>query len=336
MRLRRSDVSGAGLTRQRCGCGFRYADADGGRVDPADLERIKALVIPPAWQDVWICPWPNGHIQAVGVDDAGRRQYLYHEEWRRRRDAEKYDRVLGLAPLLPDFRKAVAEDLAGSGFTSVRVLAVALRMLDHGVFRTGGEEYVEQHGTHGVSTLLRDHVSVRKDRVSFDFVAKGGVDRTLTLPDPELARVVSRLARASSGTDRLLVYRPGRTWHEVHAEDVNARFRDLVGERYSVKDLRTWNANVLAAAVLAGEPTPRSKRAGRRAETQMFREVAEHLGNTPSVARKSYVDPRVVELYEQGVTIAPALRSVGSADLVKADVRVAVERAVHSMLTERA
>ena len=336
MRLRHSDVAGRGLTRLRSGRGFRYLDHEGRPINGEHRDRIKSLAIPPAWREVWICPWPNGHIQAVGLDDAGRRQYLYHDEWRRQRDEQKYDRVLTLVPHLPDFRSAIAADLAGSGFSRTRVLAVALRMLDHGVFRTGGEEYAEQNGTHGVATLLREHVRTSKGRLSFDYVAKGGIDRTLTLVDKPLADVVARLRRARSNTDRLLVYRDGRGWREVHASDVNERFQELVGAEYSVKDLRTWNANVLAAAALAGEPEPTSKRAGKRAEAAMFREVAEHLGNTPAVARKSYVDPRVVELYERGITIAPALRELGSADLAEAKIRGAVERAVHTLLTDPA
>jgi DNA topoisomerase IB len=337
MRLRRSDVTKQGFTRLRSGRGFRYLDHEGRPINGEHRERIKALAIPPAWREVWICPWPNGHIQAVGLDDAGRRQYLYHDEWRRQRDEQKYDRVLTLVPHLPDFRRAIAQDLDGSGFSRTKVLAIALRMLDHGVFRTGGEEYAEQNGTHGVATLLREHVRTsRGGAVSFDYVAKGGIDRTLTLVDGPLATAVSRLRRARSETDRLLVYRVGRTWREVRASDVNERFQELVGSDYSVKDLRTWNANVLAAAALAGEPEPTSKRASRRAEAAMFREVAEHLGNTPAVAKKSYVDPRVVELYERGVTIAPALRELGSADLSQGKIRGSVERAVHTLLTDPA
>jgi DNA topoisomerase IB len=300
-------------------------------VSDVDLDRIRSLVIPPAWQDVWICPWPNGHIQAVGVDDAGRRQYLYHEEWRRQRDEQKYDRVLALAPRLPDFRKQVAADLTGRGFTRRRVLAVALRMLDHGVFRTGGEEYAEQHGTYGVATLLREHVRARAGRVSFDYLAKGGAQRTLTLADPPLAKAVARLTTCDGPGDRLLICRAGRDWGEIHADDVNDRFRELVGEDYSVKDLRTWTATVLAAAILAGTPTPTSKRGRARAVAQMYRDVAEHLGNTPAVARKSYVDPRLVEEFDRGSTIDAGL---GSVDLSRPDIRDLVERATCELLSE--
>ena len=331
MRLRRSDPARPGLTRRGSGRRFRYLDQHGAAVEEADRERIRALVIPPAWREVWICPWPNGHIQATGLDDAGRRQYLYHDQWRRQRDEQKFDRCLELAPALPRFRRAVEADLAGAGYACHRVLAVALRMLDHGVFRVGGDEYVEQHGTHGAATLLREHVCVHGGSVTCAFPAKGGIDRDVTLPDAVLAKAVTSLLRARSGSDRLLSYREGRTWREVHAEDVNGRFKELVGERYSVKDLRTWNANVLAAAELAATPAPGSIRAKRRVEAAMFRSVAEHLGNTPTVVKKSYVDPRLLDRYEAGDDL---LAGLGDVDLADEGLRAKVEHAVVELLTE--
>lgn len=333
MRLRRSDLAGPGLSRRRRGGGFSYQLPDGRGASEADLDRIRALAIPPAWREVWICPWPNGHIQATGFDDAGRRQYIYHSEWRRQRDEQKYDRVLELAPALGDFRRAVQGQLADRGWPRNRTLAVALRMLDHGVFRTGGEEYAEANGTYGVATLLREHVRLRGARITFAYTAKGGLDRTMTLSDEPLARAIAGLKRIRSDTDRLLVYRVGRQLHPVHAEEVNDRFKELVGNGYAVKDLRTWNATVLAAAALAGQPTPQSGRAARRAEMAVLREVAELLGNTPAVARKSYVDPRLFDLYEHGETIRPALERVGSTNLQAPAVRVRVERAVLDLLT---
>lgn len=325
MRLRRSDPYGPGFTRRRCGRGFRLLDQDGRALGPADHDRVRGLAVPPAWQQVWICPWPNGHIQATGIDDAGRRQYLYHEQWRRERDERKFDRCLELAPLLPEFRAQVETDLVSGGHTRRRVLAMALRMLDHGVFRVGGDEYVEQHGTHGAATLLREHVRVRGGTVVFAFPAKGGIDREFALPDPPLAKAVASLRRARSGSDRLLVYRDGHSWREIHAEDVNLRFKELVGEQYTVKDLRTWNATVLAAAELAARPVPASVRGRRRAEAAMFRAVAEHLGNTPAVARKSYVDHRLLDRYAEGVDL---LSGLGDVDLADPELRAKVERAV--------
>ena len=334
MRLRRSDLSGPGISRRRRGGGFSYRAPDGSGVSDADLDRIRALAIPPAWRDVWICPWANGHIQATGLDDAGRRQYLYHEEWRRRRDEQKYDRVLELAPGLPGFRRRVQRQLSGRGWPRERTLAVALRMLDHGVFRTGGENYAEENGTYGVATLLRSQVSVSGTRVAFAYVAKGGLDRELVLDDGPLARAVAGLKRVRSESDQLLVYRAAHGVRPVRSEDLNSRFQELVGDRYSVKDLRTWNATVLAAAALAGQPEPRSARSARKAEAAVLREVAEHLGNTPAVARKSYVDPRLFDLYEHDRTIRPALQRIGSTDLASATVRPRVERAVLDLLAD--
>jgi DNA topoisomerase I len=334
VRLRHSDVRAAGITRRRNGRGFRYLGADGEPVSTEIRQRITDLVIPPAWREVWICPAANGHIQAVGLDDAGRRQYLYHDEWRRQRDERKYDRVLALAPLLSDFRKAVSVDLDGRGWSRARVVAVALRMLDHGVFRTGGDQYAEENGSYGVATLLREHVHAGSGRVAFDYIAKGGVRRTLSLHDAPLARAVAALKRARNGEDRLLAYRSDRTWHHVHADDLNDRFRELVGADHTVKDLRTWHATVLAAAVLAGDEEPGSARAAARSEARMYRTVAEQLGNTPAVTRKSYVDPRLVDLFEHGTTIAPTLRRIGSDDLAAGKIRDAVEQAVVDLLSE--
>lgn len=334
MRLKRSDPTTPGLTRRGRGSGFSYHRPDGSAAEQADVERIRALAVPPAWKDVWICPQPNGHIQAVGTDDAGQRQYLYHDEWRRQRDEEKYDRVLELAPTLPKFRRAVAWQLSGKGWPRERTLAVALRMLDHGVFRVGGEEYAETNGTYGVATLLRDHVSVSGDQVSFEFTAKGGTERAVTLADRQLAKAVAGLRRVRGDSDRLLVYRVGRNLRQADSTDLNERFKEMVGEQYSVKDLRTWNATVLAATALADQPEPTSQRAARRAENAVLKAVSDHLGNTPAVARKSYVDPRLFDLYENGVTVGPALRRLGSSDLNADKVRQAVERAVLALLAD--
>ncbi|RKT56579.1 DNA topoisomerase IB [Saccharothrix australiensis] len=300
MRLRRSDPSGPGWRRRRRGRGFGYTDADGATPDAEELARIKSLAIPPAWRDVWVCPHANGHLQAVGTDSAGRRQYLYHDRWRRERDEEKHDRVLELAPALPGFREEVARALRARGRRHERVVAAALAMLDRGVFRVGGESYAEDNGTHGVATLLCSHVRVRGSTVEFDYPAKGGIRFKTSVADADLARAVKSLLRDRSGDERLLVDRSGRG---VTAEDVNERFKELVGDEYTVKDLRTWHATVLAAVAFASSDRPSSKRGRKSVEAAVMREVSENLGNTPAVARKSYVDPRVVALYHKGVVL---------------------------------
>ncbi|MFG1646523.1 DNA topoisomerase IB [Amycolatopsis sp. NPDC049252] len=312
-RLRRSDLRAPGIRRIRRGRGFSYTTPGGERLTDAETaERIKDLVIPPAWRDVWICPHPNGHIQAVGTDDAGRRQYRYHEQWRRDRDEEKHDRVLAMARRLPAWRAEVEHDLGGRGLTRERVLAAGLRILDRGIFRTGGEEYAEENGTHGVATLLREHAHVSGDECRFRYIAKGGLDRAVAVRDPALAKVVTSLLRRRSGGDRLLAYRSGRDWHDVHASDINQRFKELAGDDCTAKDLRTWTATVLAAAAFAAAAPPTSESARKRAEARVMREVSQALGNTPAVCRSSYVDPRLVTAYRDEHTIAAALGRVAS------------------------
>jgi DNA topoisomerase-1 len=310
--LRRSVLTGPGISRKRRGKGFSYYDADGEPItDEATLQRIKDLVIPPAWKKVWICPYRNGHIQAVGTDVAGRRQYLYHLRWQQERAEEKFDRVLEMSKQLPGWRDAVAADLAGKGLTRDRVLALALHLLDRGYFRAGGEQYAEENESYGLATLLCEHVSLRKAAVSFDYPAKSGVRRILQIEDPEVVRAVRALVRRGGDTERLLVCRTAAGWTDLHAADINSRFKELVGDDYSVKDLRTWHGTVLAAEAFVDADPPVSKRVTKKVEAAVMKEVAEALGNTPAVARASYVDPRVVAGYEQGLTVATGLRRAG-------------------------
>jgi DNA topoisomerase-1 len=332
MRLRKSAVNGPGLGRVRRGRGFSYLDVDRDRVDdPEVLARVETLVIPPAWKNVWISPYPNGHIQAVGTDVAGRRQYIYHERWQAERSEEKYERAVSLAKQLPDWRLHLLTDLRGRGVGRDRVLALAQHLIDQGYFRAGGEEYVEENGSYGLSTLLRDHVRLRRDCVDFDYPAKSGVRRTVSLEDPLVLSAVRSLLRADTSTDRLLAYRTSDGWSEVHADDLNVRFRELVGADFSVKDLRTWHGTVLAAEAFAIAREPNSKTARRREEAAVMRAVSEQLGNTPAVARRSYVDPRVVSAYEQGLTIAPALQRAKRQRTPEAR-RETIERATARMI----
>lgn len=332
--LRRSDLEAPGITRRRRGRGFSYTGTTGRPVGQRVRQRIEALVIPPAWQDVWISPDARGHIQAVGTDDAGRRQYLYHPQWSQQQADAKYVRVVGLARRLPRVRARVTRDLRSSGLGAHRVLAGALRMLDTGAFRTGGEEYAETYDTYGVTTLLRDHVTVRGDTLRFRFVAKGDQDRDVSLEDRDLAALVAALRRARTGSDRLFCHRTvdGAGWHEVRAEDVNTRFRELAGQDCSVKDLRTWQATVHAALYLAGAEEPGSDTERRRMLREVMDRVADDLGNTAAVARGSYVDPRVVRAQESGRTISAAVDRVGSDDLTRPRVRAKLERAVIRLL----
>lgn len=333
MRLRRADLGSPGIRRRRRGRGFSYLAPDGEPIrDEETIARIDRLAIPPAWRRVWIAPEDNAHIQAVGIDDAGRRQYLYHEDWRRARDEEKHERVLALARRLPRLREAIQADLDSRGTTRERVLAGALRMIDLGVFRTGGESYADENGTHGVATLLCEHVELRQDCLVCDYPAKGGIQRKVRLRDDSLTRLIKTLRRARTGEDRLLAYRNGGAWHEVKADDINERLKELAGGDFTAKDLRTWNATVLAASAFADTEKPSSRRGLRRAEKAVMTEVAESLGNTPAVARRSYVDPRVVKAYEENRTVERAVRRAAKAASPQ-EAREIVERAVIRLLS---
>ena len=340
MRLRRVDANGDGLTRRRRGRGFSYHRPDGSPVtDPQTLDRIRDLAIPPAWRDVWICPLPNGHLQAVGVDDAGRRQYRYHDQWRIDRDSEKHDRVLRLAGRLPRLHATIADQLDQRGPGRERVLAAALRMLDIGALRTGSAEYgpdgdsAIDDGTFGLATLRRDHVQVRRGTVRVTYLGKGAVEQSIVLHDEPLSRVVASLRRRRDDAPELFGWRSPAGWRVLRAEDVNQRLKELAGDEFTAKDLRTWNATVLAAVALGSRAPESTSRTGRRkAVVAAVREVAELLGNTPTVARKSYIDPRLTECFERGATIEPALRRAGTADLTDESARQTIERAVSRLL----
>lgn len=344
--LVRVDPMSPGYSRRRRGRGWSFHDPDGVVLtDPDEVARIKGLVIPPAWAEVWICTDPDGHIQAVGVDAAGRRQYRYHAVWRVARDQVKHDRVLELGRHLADTRAEGVRRLGERGLTRDRVLAAGVRMLDLGVFRPGGQEYApgddDEDGTFGLATLRRDHVALRRGEVTFAYLAKGGIPREIALRDTWLHPVVRSLLRRRGGGDDLLAYRVGRGWHDVRAEDLNAAVKELAGQEFTCKDLRTWNATVLAAITLAqgvaNNGVPASSLGRKRVVNAAITAVAEHLGNTPTVARSSYVDPRVLERFEQGRTVLPALRrldGVSTGAAIADDLtRAAVERAVVRLIT---
>jgi DNA topoisomerase I len=305
-RLRRSDCSGPGMTRRRAGRGFVYLDA-GRRVEETDvLARIHELGIPPAWRDVWICPDPRGHLQATGIDAAGRKQYRYHDAWRARRDAEKFDDMTRFARALPALRERVDADLRRAGeLTRERVLAAAVRLLDRGFFRIGSEEYAVTHESYGLATMLKRHVTLERDgTMVFDYPAKSGQRRVQAVVDPVVAGVVGTLKRRRGGGPELLAYREGRRWHDLRSPDVNDYLKRATGDDFSAKDFRTWNATVLAAVALAvSGPAAATKTARRRAITRAISETAHYLGNTPAVCRASYIDPRVFDAYRGGLAI---------------------------------
>jgi DNA topoisomerase I len=304
------DVSNQGFSRRGAGKGFTYVDCEGDRItDPDVVARIKALAIPPAWRDVWICTDPQGHIQATGLDDAGRRQYLYHPEWLAERDREKHDRMLELAAALPRLRRRVGRDLAGDGMGRERVLACAVRLLELGLFRAGGEGYATDNGSFGLATLRKGHVRAHGDGLRFAYPSKGGQRRVVTIGDERVAEVVRALKRRRGGGPELLAYKDERgRWVDVRSADVNGYLQEALGPGFSAKDFRTWTATVLAAAGLAAEDDGASTDRQRRAAVvRVVRDVARRLGNTPAVARGSYVDPRVIERFEEGRTVGDAV-----------------------------
>jgi DNA topoisomerase IB len=303
-RLRRSDCSGEGIRRRRRGRGFSYEDAAGRRIaDEETLERIRELAVPPAWEEVWICADPMGHIQATGFDEAGRKQYRYHDRWEQRRASRKYEQMREFARALPRLRRAVSRDLGLEGMPRERALACAVRLVDLGFFRIGGEEYAESNESYGVATILREHVSIDGEEMIFDFPAKSGQRRVQSVRDPAAIAAVRAMCRRRSGPEDLLAFREDGAWHDVRSAAVNEYIQEKIGAGFSAKDFRTWHGTVLAAVALSGEPAPRSAAAGRRTIAAAVERVAATLGNTPAVCRRSYVDPRVFDRYRDGVTI---------------------------------
>jgi DNA topoisomerase I len=335
-RLRRVDCSGTGITRRRRGRGFEYLDADGRRItEPTVLERIRELAIPPAWEDVWICPYPMGHIQATGTDAAGRKQYRYHDLWRQRRDAEKFESMIHFAHALPRLRGRVAKDLRREGMPRERVLACAVRLLDRGFFRIGSEDYAEENDTYGIATMKKRHVTVAGEEVSFDYEAKGGKRRLQTIADPEVAGLVRALKQRRGGGDELLAYKDGRSWVDVKSPDINEYVKDAAGEEFSAKDFRTWSGTVLAAVALAvSGPARGTKTSRKRAKARAVQEVARYLGNTPTVARASYIDPRVFDRFDGGLTIAGVLPELAEDTAAWPDLQGAIEEAVLDLIAK--
>jgi len=334
IRLRRSDTTEPGIRRRRRGKGFVYLNPDGTRVDDAEvLGRINELVIPPAWEDVWISPYPGGHIQATGVDARGRKQYLYHPKWRARRDQEKFDDMLRFARALPAMREAVAADLAGPELSREQVLACAVRLLDKGFFRIGSEDYAETNNSYGLATMRKDHVTLLDgDVLLFDYPAKHGKQRVQSVVDPDVAAIVKRLKARRGGLPELLAYKDGRQWVDVRSPDINQYLKDVTGLDVSAKDFRTWNATVLAAVALSVSGLRHGTKTGRkRAVTRAIKEVAHYLGNTPAVARASYIDPRIFDRYNDGLVLDPTI-AVTRED--EPAIQGAVEEAVLDLIAE--
>lgn len=264
---------------------------------------------------MWIAPYPNGHIQATGIDGAGRRQYIYHPTWREQKDRIKFDRALALAETLPAARRRVTVDLHRDDLSRKRALAAAFRMLDSGSLRVGSERYAAEHGSFGLSTLLCAHTTVvGGDRIELRFPAKSGQEWESDIHDGDLATFVRRLKRRG-GRARLLAWRDERGWHPLGAAEINADVRERTKGDFTAKDFRTLHGTVAAAVSLARHGPERTAAARKRAVAQAMRDASDVLSNTPTIAKTSYVDPRIVDLYHEGVTIDPTRTASAESEL---------------------
>jgi DNA topoisomerase-1 len=337
-RLKRSDCAGPGITRRGRGRGFEYLDDEAKRItDPEVLERIAELTIPPAWKDVWVCPWPMGHIQATGVDAAGRKQYLYHQRWREIQDEKKFNSMVHFARSLPDMRAHVERDLAGTGVTRERVLAASVRLLDRGFLRIGGESYAEDNDSYGLATMRKDHVTVDSNSaINFDFTGKSGIRHVRYVVDEPVAEIVRELKRRRGGGDELLAFKDDKgRWRDIKSPDIRAYVKETAGDEYTAKDFRTWAGTVLAAVTLAATDVERRrvKSANKRMVTFAVKQVAYFLGNTPAVARAAYIDPRVLDRFRDGYTIEPVLIDLADEpDIGQPAIQGRVEEAVLDLI----
>jgi DNA topoisomerase-1 len=288
-----------GIARFRVGRGFRYRAADGSPVrDLATRRRIRALVIPPAWTEVWICPTPHGHVQAVGRDARGRKQYRYHPRWRETRDASKYGRLLLFAERLPALRRRVAADLGRPGLPREKVLATVVRLLETSLIRVGNAEYAAANGSFGLTTLRSRHVRIEGASLRFEFRGKGGKRHIVDIADRRLARVV-RQCQELPGHELFQYVDDDGQRRTITSGDVNAYLRETAGEEFTAKDFRTWAGTVLAARALTGK-LPGSETEAKRNVVEAIRAVAARLGNTVAICRKCYVHPGVVDAYLGG------------------------------------
>ena len=292
-----------GWTRAGSKRHFRYLDADGRRItDEPKLERIRALVIPPAWRDVWISPSPSAKLQATGVDAAGRRQYLYHASFRAQQEQAKFDSLIRFAERLPELRAAAAEHMGHDVLDRLRVSAIATRLINAGWFRVGSERYAKESRTYGITTLRKSHVHVRGNRIAFDFVAKHRTVVRTALVDEELADSVKELL-ALGGGRRLFRYECEGGICNLTGARLNDYVREYLGDEFTAKDFRTWGGTLIAAIAFAEHGPPESEREAKKVIPAVMRRVGKELGNTPAVARSSYVSPAVIDQYLDGRTI---------------------------------
>ena len=330
-----SDETEPGIRRERAGSGFRYLGPDGKPVrDPAVLQRITSLAIPPAWTHVWIATDANGHIQATGRDARGRKQYRYHPRWREVRDADKYGRLAAFAAALPTIRERVEHDLRRPGIGREKVLAAVVRLLDETSLRIGNEEYRRQNRSFGLTTLLDRHAHFEGGRVRFEFRGKSGKPASVELHDRRLARIIKQCQEIPGQELFQYIDEQGER-HAVQSQDVNAYLREISGGEFTAKDFRTWNGTVLAARYLRLCEPATSASAGKKQVASAIKSVAADLGNTPAVCRKAYVHPVVVNAYLEG-SLEPEARAAPTDGLTEEEECVArLLKAGQRQLTSR-
>lgn len=295
-----TDLDAPGLGRRRAGRGFSFIDTGGGAVrEPERLARLRALVIPPAWTGVWICPRAEGHIQAVGYDARGRRQYLYHPDYRAAREEAKFEHILAFAKVLPRLRRQIARDLAGPLHSRARVMAGVVSLLETSLIRVGSEAYAKDNGSFGLTTLRQRHVKVEGEALRFHFTGKSGRVWRLTLRDRRVAGVVRR-CQELPGQQLFQYLDHAGERQSITSADINAYLKEASGAPITAKDFRTWAGTVLAGVMLAETETPTSLSAARRSLTKVVGKVAARLGNTVAVCRRSYIHPELVRAHLDG------------------------------------
>jgi DNA topoisomerase-1 len=325
-----------GLGRVKTGeHAFRYVDAHGKKVtDEKTLARIKALVIPPAWQDVWICAQANGHLQVTGRDQRGRKQSRYHPKWREVRDENKYERMIHFADALPMIRERVKKDLAKPGLTREKVLATIVGVMEQTHIRVGNEEYAKENQSYGLTTMRNRHVRVDGSEITFDFQGKSKVHHTVSLHDKKLARVIKQCSDLP-GYELFQFLDENGDHHAIDSNDVNEYLRDVTGQHFTAKDFRTWAGSVLACDLLREFGPFETATQAKKNVVEAIKAVAKELGNTPSVCRKSYIHPAVLEAYLGGISVKEAKREL-EREIADEDALHAEERALLELLERKA
>lgn len=292
-----------GITRRRAGKGFSYRDSNDERItDKKTLDRIKALAIPPAWEDVWICPTPNGHLQATGRDTKGRKQYRYHPKWREARDENKYEHMIAFGEALPTIRERVDKDLRSRGLPKEKVVAAVVHLLEATLIRVGNDQYAKENKSYGLTTMRDRHVDIDGATISFTFSGKAGIEHEIDLQDRRLAKIVKR-CQDIPGQQLFQYIDENGDRQEVDSADVNDYLQEITGEHFTAKDFRTWAGTMLAAEALSGFEEFDSETTAKSNVVAAIESVSKKLGNTPTICRKCYVHPAVIDAYLEGDTL---------------------------------